>query len=273
VLATTSIIGDVVGRVGGESIDLAVLMQPGQDPHSYQPGAADLSRAADADIIFVNGWDLEEALIADLTAISGQAVMVPVSAGIEPLTMDGQVQGTVNPHVWLDVVNVVSWVDSIRTVLVAADPANAGAYDANATAYRAELKQLDAEVRRSLETIPAEQRVLVTNHDNLGYFAAAYGFEIIGTVVPSVSTLAEPTAGGLGELVEQMRAEDVCAIVTESTTSDQLIRALASELSHCPQVHTVSLYTDSLGPASSGAGSYAEMMAVNAANLVAGLTR
>ena len=284
VLATTSMIGDVAGRVGGDAIDLTVLMQPGQDPHSYQPGAADLARAADADIVFVNGWDLEQALIEDLAAVSERAVLIPVSAGIEPLTPAGQDEadrdegdvsgayGVVDPHVWLDVGNVIRWIDSIQAVLIAADPANAEAYHANATAYRSELEQLDADIRWRLEAIPAERRVLVTNHDNLGYFAAAYGFEVIGTIIPSISTLAEPTAGDLGDLVELMKARDVCVLSIETTAGDQLIRALEDELTFCPKVHIVTLYADSLGPPGSGADTYAGMMAANAAFLVDGLS-
>jgi ABC-type Zn uptake system ZnuABC Zn-binding protein ZnuA len=267
VLATTSIIGDVVGRVGGEAIDLTTLMQPGQDPHSFQPGAADLTAAADADLIFVNGWNLEEGLGDDLTTIGRGAALVPVSAGIEPLARGH----AADPHVWQDVAHVIDWVENIRAALGAADPANAATYDANAAAYRAELEQLDADLRAALEAIPAGRRVLVTNHDNLGYFAAAYGFEVLGAVIPTASTLAEPTAGELAELARLMDAAGVCTLFIETTAGEELARTLTGELSGCDEVRVLALYADALGRPGSGADSYAGMMRTNAATLVEGL--
>lgn len=281
VVATTSLIGDVVGRVGGDAIDLTVLMQPGQDPHSYQPGAADLTAAADADLIFINGWNLEEGLINDLTAIGRRAAIIPISAGIEPLFVghayagpdeDGhEGDGHADPHVWLDVANVIHWTENARRVLAAADPANAATFDANAAAYRAELEQLDAELRDTLRAFPDEARRLVANHDSLAYFAAAYDFQITGAIIPSVSTLAEPSAGALAELVERMTAEGVCALVLETTTSDQLARTLQQELTNCAEVRLIALYTGALGPAGSGADTYPGMMRANVAALVEGL--
>ena len=275
VLATTSIIGDVAGRVGGDAIDLTVLMAPGQDPHSYQPGAADLTAAADADVIFVNGWNLEEALVEDLTTIGREAIIVPISAGIEPRKMTGGVEdpdhGPFDPHVWQDVSNVMVWVDNARQVLSAADPANAATYAANAERYRAELEQLDGELRARFAAIPPERRVLITNHESLGYLADAYGFEVAGTLIPSVSTLAEPTAAALADLVNTMKAKGICTIFLETTASDQLARTLEKELTGCETVQLIPLYTGSLGPAGSGADTYLGMMRANAAALLEGL--
>ena len=279
VLATTSIIGDIVRQVGGDAINLTVLIQPGQDPHSYQPGAADLTAAADADVIFVNGWDLEEGLVKALATIGRGVVIAPVSAGIIPRTVGttdaGDIgasdHGPADPHVWQDVANVMQWVDTIRQVLSAADPARAAPYAANAEAYRQELQQLDGDLRALLGQIPPERRVLVTNHDSLGYLAAAYGFEIVGTVIPSISTLAEPTAGALADLVKTMRAAGICTLVVESTASEQLARTLQSELTNCAAVKLITLYSDALGPAGSGTDSYVGMMRANAAALVEGL--
>lgn len=272
VVATTGIIGDVVGQVGGEAIDLIVLMQPGQDPHGYQPGAADLAAAADADLIFINGWNLEEGLVGDLEAI-GDAPLVPVSAGIRPRAPGGDEHAAraADPHTWQDVANVRRWVENVRQALGAADPANAAAYDTNAAAYDATLAALDAELRETLAVIPPERRVLVTNHDNLGYFAAAYGFEVAGAIVPAGSTLAEPTAGALAQLAAVMRAEGLCTIIVETTAADQLARALERELSGCDEVRLLTLYTDAPGTPGSGADSYVGMMRANAAALVEGL--
>lgn len=275
VLATTSIIGDVVHQVGGDVIDLTVLMRPGQDPHSYQPGAADLAAAADANVIFVNGWNLEEALVKDLITIGYQAIIVPISAGIEPRKMTGSAEvddhGPFDPHVWQDVGNVMVWVDNVRQVLSAADPANEATYAANAERYRAELQQLDGELRARFDAIPSERRVLITNHESLGYLADAYGLRIAGTLIPSVSTLAEPTAAALANLISTMKAENICTIFLETTARDQLARTLEKELTGCEEVRLIPLYTGSLGPVGSDADTYIGMMRANEAALEEGL--
>jgi ABC-type Zn uptake system ZnuABC Zn-binding protein ZnuA len=165
----------------------------------------------------------------------------------------------------------MDWVENIRAALGAADPVNAATYDANAAVYRAELEQLDADLRAALDAIPAERRVLVTNHDNLGYFAAAYGFEILGAVIPSASTLAEPTAGELAELARLMDAAGMCTLFIETTAGEELARTLAGELGGCDEVRVLALYSDALGLPGSGDDSYAGMMRANAATLVEGL--
>jgi len=269
VLATTGLIGDVGGQVGGAAIELTTLMGPGQDPHSYQPGAADLSAAADADVIFVNGWDLEEGLVDDLATIGG--AVAPISAGIAPRPLAGEEGNAPDPHVWQSVPNVYRWVENVRDVLSAADPANAATYAVNAAAYRTELEALEAEVRAQTASIPAERRVLVTNHDTFGYFADAYGFRVLGSVVPGASTLAEPTAANLAELARVMADEGVCSLFIETTVSDQLARTLGEELSECETVRVLTLYSDALGPPASGADSYIGMMRANVTTLVEAL--
>lgn len=285
VVATTSLVGDAVARVGGEAIALTTLMPPGQDPHSYQPAAADLAAVADADLIFINGWNLEEGLLGDLAA-AGDAPLVPVSAGIVPLPVaegeaheaeedtgaaDHDHKGP-DPHVWQDVGNVMRWVDNIAATLSEADPANAAAYAANAAAYRAELADLDRFVRAQTATIPAERRVLVTNHDTLAYFAAAYDFRVLGSVLPGASTLAEATAANLAALAGAMAEAGVCSLFVETTAADQMARTLSEELDGCDEVRVLSLYSDALGPPGSGAESYMGMMRANVALIVEGLS-
>ncbi|MFW6070713.1 MAG: metal ABC transporter solute-binding protein, Zn/Mn family, partial [bacterium] len=241
VVATTSIVGDVVGNVGGDLIDLTVLMGAGQDPHSYEPAAADLTAAARAHLIFVHGWDLEEGLRDDLSRVSEGALIAPVAANIEPLVRgqedeeeaheddheDDHDHGAVDPHTWLDPHLVVQWVDNVETMLSAADPANSEAYAANAGAYREELAALIATFDGQLAQIPPQRRKLVTNHDALAYFAEAYDFEIVGTVIPGSSTLAEPSASSLASLVRDMEQAGMCTIFTETTVSAQLAQTAA----------------------------------------------
>jgi len=291
VIATTSLIGDVVSQVGGDAVTQTTLMGPGQDPHSYQPAAADLTAVAQADVVFVNGWDLEEGLLDDLATIGEGVPLVPISAGIQPLAFganareheeenhEGEAEqseedhdhGGADPHVWQSVPNVMRWAENAAAVLSALDPANEALYQANAQAYLAELEALDAYTREQVATIPAEERVLVTNHEAFAYLADAYGFEVLGTIIPGVSTLAEATAADLSALIQAMQAEGVCALFTETTVSDRLAQTVAAELEGCDNVQIVKLYTGALGEAGSGADSYTGMMRANVAALVAAL--
>jgi ABC-type Zn uptake system ZnuABC Zn-binding protein ZnuA len=273
VVATTSIIGDVAAQVGGAAIALTTLMAAGQDPHSYQPGAADLTAVADAHLIFTNGWNLEEGLLDDLANIAEDAPLVALSAGVDPLLLgaDDHDHGMADPHVWLDPANVKIWVGNIEQILSQVDPENKATYNQNATRYLAQLDKLASDIDRQVATIPAAKRVLVTNHDALGYFAHRYGFTLLGTVIPAASTLAEPSASDLAGLVTAMTAAKVCVLFAETTANSQLETAVATELTHCPTVQILTLYTGAIGPVGSGADSYIGMMQANVATLVAGL--
>ena len=144
VVATTSIIGDVVAQVGGDAIALTTLLGPGQDPHSYVPAARDLTAVAGANVIFVNGWDLEEGLASDLESIADGAPIVPISANIKPLPFgDGEHDHQIDPHVWFDVHNARQWVINVEQILSALDPANSSIYKSNAAAYQVELEELE----------------------------------------------------------------------------------------------------------------------------------
>jgi ABC-type Zn uptake system ZnuABC Zn-binding protein ZnuA len=281
VVATTGIIGDVIGRVGGDAIELVTMLGPGQDSHSSEPAARDLARAADAHVIFVNGWGLEEGLIQDLAEIGEDVPLVPISAGIVPL--DGgeynqeivggpQLQRSLaDPHVWFTVPNAMAWVANARQALSMLDPANSEAYRRNAAAYLSELGALEDGARLQLDAIPEANRFLVTNHDSLRYFARDYGFEIIGTVIPAASTLAEPSASDLAALIAAMNEHGVCTIFTETSVSDLLAQTVAAELDACVDVKILKLYTESLGPPGSGADNYIGMFQHNVGQIVEGL--
>ena len=291
VVATTSIIGDVLAQVGGEAIDLTTLMSAGQDPHSYEPGARDLTAVSAAHIIFVNGWNLEEALLDNLATIGENVPLVPISANIAPLTFGGHAHegdeahadeahadeahdhdhGNADPHTWFSIHNVEQWVKNAQQVLSDLDPANADIFASNAAAYLEELEELEQYASEQLATIPAERRFLVTNHDSFGFFARDYGFEVLGTVIPGRSTLAEPSARDLAGLIETMREHNVCTIFTEATVSDKLAQTAAAELAGCDQVQVLKLFTGAIGPAGSGADSYVGMFRANVDSIVAGL--
>ncbi|NJN44579.1 MAG: zinc ABC transporter substrate-binding protein [Anaerolineae bacterium] len=282
VVATTSIIGDVVSQVGGEAIDLVTLMGPGIDPHSYQPGAQDLTVVENAHVIFINGWDLEEALVGDLTTIGRGVPVIPISAGISPIGFDEHTHEEnhaageerhigVDPHVWFNVENVKQWVKNTEFVLSTLDPANSENYSINAQQYLGALETLEKYIEEQLTYIPPENRILVTNHDSFGYFAEAYGFEVLGTVIPAASTLAEPSAADLAELIQAMEDHHICNLFTEITVSDTLAQTVAGELDNCSEVEVISLYTGAVGPVGSGAENYIAMFRTNVDKIVEGL--
>ena len=286
VVATTSIIGDVVAQVGGDALNLTVLMGPGQDPHSYEPSARDLTAVASAHLIFINGWNLEEGLVDDLANIGEDALVVPISANINPLAFgeddhegedheEGEERehdhSGADPHVWFSIHNVEQWVENVEHVLSDLDPANAATYEANATAYAEALEELEAYAETQLSTIPAENRFLVTNHASFGYLAAEYDFTVLGNVIPSMSTLAEPSARDLTDLIGEMIEHNVCTIFSETTVNEALAKTVANELSGCSEVQVFKLYTGAIGPEGSGADSYIGMFRANVDAIVAGL--
>ena len=314
VVATTSIIGDVVAQVGGDTIELTTLMEPGQDPHGYEPAARDLTAIASSDVIFVNGWNLEERLEDDLDNIGEGVPVIAISANIVPIEFGGHSDehddehgdehgdehseeagdehgdehseeavdehgdehdhhnhGAFDPHVWFSIHNVEQWATNVAEILSDLDPANADVYAANAAAYIEELEELEAYVEEQLSQIPEENRFLVTNHDTFGYFAHEYGFTVLGTVIPNLSTLAEPSAADLASLITEMEEHGVCTVFTETTVSDALAQTVAGDLSSCDEVKVLPLYTGAIGPEGSGADSYISMFRANVDAIVEGL--
>jgi ABC-type Zn uptake system ZnuABC Zn-binding protein ZnuA len=262
VVATTNIVGDVVAQVGGDRIDLTVLMGIGVDPHSYAATPADSAAIHDADVVFSNGAGLEANLENLLANAGGKAVQVDLSAGLKLRPAPGQdghqaadEHGSFDPHVWFDVQNVILWTQAIEQQLSALDPANAATYQANAEAYTAELKALDAWIVEQVATIPEAHRKLVTNHPAFGYLADRYGLEQVGAVYP-VSPSAEPSAQDIAALQDAIRAYGVPAVFTESTVNPHLAEQVAQDTG----VQLVSLYTGSLGGPGSGAETYLDLM-------------
>jgi zinc/manganese transport system substrate-binding protein len=272
IVATTGIIGDVASNIAGEDAVVDVLIAPNQDPHGYQSKAGDLQLVAHADAVLVNGWRLEEGLIDDLQNAAGDVPIVPVSAGIKPRYFDGSGQANrVDPHVWLVPSNVIVWVDNIEYVLATLDPANSGSYAKRAEDYRSQLRDLDAYIQERLAPLGRSQRVLVTNHDAFGYFADAYGFTVVGTIIPGHSSLAEPASRELATLIERMREASVCAIFVEHSASQRLASQLATDLDYCDEVQIVALYSGAFGQRGSGADTYLTMMKTNIDMIVGAL--
>lgn len=268
VIATTSIVADVVHNVGGDKINLTTLLPLGADPHSFEPTPADLARVSGVHVIFANGLGLEEFLAEMIENAGGKAPVVEVSDGLTARRFaegdeheEGEEhEGTEenhhheggDPHTWTSPANVEVFVRNIEQALSALDPANAAAYKANAQAYIAQLDELDGWVKAEIETIPAENRKLVTDHTAFGYYADRYGLEQVGAIIPSFTTVAEPSARELAQLQDVIGQYKIKAVFVAETVNPELAERLARDTG----VALVTLYGGSLGGPGSGAETY-----------------
>ncbi len=281
VAATTNLIGDTVRQVAGDRVELTVLLPPGTDPHAYTATPQDMVALTNAQLIFVNGLGLEEALLPTLDEISGVPV-VSINEAVTPLAEDaeneeegeagehadeGAHEHTVDPHTWQDVRNVRQWALTVAEALAARDPAHAAAYRDAAAAYAAELDALHSEVAAALEAIPPERRILVTDHETFAYFAAAYGFEVTAAVIPSFSTLATLSARERAALQAQIEEANVPVLFVGNTVSPDLVQQLAQDAG----IAAVPLFSDSLSAPDGPAATYVAMMRANVARIIEAL--
>lgn len=264
VLAVETFLADMAQNVAGERLRIEALMPIGVDPHSFEPTPQDLRRVADCDVLIVNGAGLEEFLTRLLQNAGGTHLVIEASAGLTSRTpREGEVADAAgtheagDPHFWLDPNYTIKYVENIRDGLSQADLDRAAEYAANAQAYIAKLQQLDQWVRAQIEQVPTAQRQLVTNHESLGYYADRYGFVIIGSIVPSVSSSASPSAQQVIRLVAHMRQSGARAIFLESGSNPQLARQIAQEAG----IHVVTeLYTHSVSAPDGPAPTYIDMI-------------
>jgi ABC-type Zn uptake system ZnuABC Zn-binding protein ZnuA len=275
VVVTSNIVADWVRRVGGERVEVFSLSPVGGDPHTFQPGARDAARIADADLVVSIGLDLEAAWLAELVrnaavdesrlAVLGEAVSpIPFAGGGEG-ARNGD--GTMDPHFWLDPLRVELAVSAIAARLSGTDPAAGNVYTDNAQAYSRQLRELHAWIQERVSSLPQDRRLLATSHDSFQYFALLYGFEIVGTVIPGATTEREPSAAELARLVDKVKESGAPAIFVETTVSDRLARTIAEETG----ARVVNaLYTGSLG-GPGGADTYVEMMRANVTRIVEAL--
>lgn len=267
VVATTVQIEALAREVGGDLIDLHGVVPAGADAHEFEPKASDLVAIEDADLILRHGIELDDWLDDTLSAARDAAVVV-VTAGVSLQRGETQDNGDADPHVWLDPDNAQIMVRNITAALIAADSENREAFEANSAAYRTTLDDARQQAQAIIDEIPAADRKLVTNHDAFGYFARAFGLEIVGAVIPSVSTEAEPSAAETARLLETIEAEGVRAIFAETSVNPDLARALASDAG----ITIVDdLYGDSLGEPGSGAETIHGMLLFNASKIAEAL--
>lgn len=261
VVATHSILGDWIERVGGNKIELFVLVGPNGDAHTFEPTPQENVILAEADVIFENGLGFESWL-DDLYASSGsKAERVAVTDGMDLIRFKTGDHVDVDPHVWHSVKNATVAVETIAQTLIRKDPANESFFTEQARNYTIELQSLDEWIRREVTKISSAQRKLITSHDTFGYFAKEYGFDIIGAAIHSATTEAsDPSARQIAELVDKIQASHVSAIFTENIHNPKLMAMIAQESS---VKLAPALYTDALGEEGSDGENYIHMMMYN----------
>ncbi len=276
VVATTTIVGDVVAAIGGEDIDLQVLMGPGVDPHLYKPRAGDVRRMSTARAVFLNGLHLEGKMGEVLQQMGQRGVTtvaiaqcIPESELILPEESSG---GLHDPHVWFDVGLWSRAAECARDALISIDPEHADGYRARADVYTAELRELDAWVRGRVAQLPVERRVLVTAHDAFSYFGAAYDFEVRGLL--GVSTAAEAGTADVQRLAEFIADRKIPAIFVESSVPPRYVEALRQAVVARGFEVSIggSLYSDALGDPTGPAGSYVGTVRSNVETIVGALS-
>lgn len=280
IVVTTNILGDVVTQIVGDLAAVEVIMPLGADPHDFAPSAKQAESIEKADLVVVNGAGFEAGM-TDLLEIVGKGgtATFAFSDNVELLEAgagehdhgheeekegekEGEEEGGLDPHLWTDPARMVKGVTALKDALAKVAGIDAAAVSKNADAYIAKLTELDTEIEKLVAPLPDASRVLVTNHEVFGYFADRYKFEVVGAVVPSLTTAAETTPKELQELAKTMKDEGIRTIFAETTQSTDLAAALAKEVGG--DVKVIELFSESLGEKGSGAETYIDMMRANA---------
>jgi ABC-type Zn uptake system ZnuABC Zn-binding protein ZnuA len=272
VVATTTPVGDFVREVGGGEVDVDQILAPNTDPHDYEPRPSDVTGAADAELVFASGGELDS-WIDEVVADSGsEAQVVDLGAGV-PVKLPGESEGAeaskYDAHWWHDPRNVEAAIRVIEQRLIAADPAHRPGFQRNATAYLRRVRTLDRAIAECISSVPPDRRRLVTDHDAFGYLANRYGIDVVGAVIPSQTTQAQPSAGDLSDLAKVIEREHVQAVFPESSLSPKLAQAIARQTGASADY---TLYGDTLGPAGSSGDTYLKMERANADAIVRGFT-
>lgn len=273
VVTTTGMIADTVENIGGERVNVTNLMGPGIDPHLYKASEGDVSRMANADIIFYNGLGLEAQMAQVFQQMGGQIVTVAVAEGIDEdrLLEDEEYEGEPDPHIWFDVSLWTHAVERIRDSLVELDPESRALYEANADSYLAKLEEIHDYILTQAVRVPENQRVLITAHDAFQYFGAAYGFEVRG--LQGISTETEAGTADIRELADIIVEREIRAIFIETSVPERSIQAVQAAV-HARD-HQVEiggeLYSDALGSPGSDAETHIGMLEYNINTIVSAL--
>jgi zinc/manganese transport system substrate-binding protein len=262
VVASFSILGDFVKNVGGDRVDVTMLVGPDGDVHVYAPAPADARKIADARLLVINGLGLEGWLPRLLQASGSKAPIITAANGIAPLKLGSDA----DPHAWQSVTNAKKYVTNIRDALASADPADAERFRKNADTYLAKLDALDREVRDAIKQIPESRRKMISTHDAFGYFAAAYGIRFIAPL--GVSTETEASARDIAGIIAQIKGEKIPAVFLENISDPRLIRRISAETG---AKIGGTLFSDSLTAEKGDAPTYIDMVRHNIKALTSAL--
>jgi zinc/manganese transport system substrate-binding protein len=257
VLATETFLGDIAQNVAGNRLKIETLLPVTVDPHEFQPVPQDVIKISQSQVLIINGVGYESWLSNQLENSGGQRLVIVATEGLTPNPDPSGEHIDGDPHMWMNPLNVVHYVENIRDGLIKADPDGKDTYSTNAEAYIASLKDLDSWVKNEVSQLPANKRLLVTNHDALGYFAQAYGFTVIGAIIPSVTDDASTSAKEMGELINTIKSKGVPAIFLDISENPELAQQVAAESG--AKVVT-DLYVETLSAPDGPAPTYIEMI-------------
>jgi zinc/manganese transport system substrate-binding protein len=273
IVVTTNILGDVVTQIVGHEAEVSVLMKPDADPHSFGISAREAHAMQSADLVVYNGLGLEEGVLRHVDAArAAGAHTIEVGTRIGPMEyQDGDAAGTPDPHFWTDPARVITAVRLLTDEIVGqVDGVDAAVVRQRADAYAKQLSELDTRLAGRFAGLPAQRRVLVTNHHVFGYFADRYDFTVIGAIIPGGTTLASPSSSDLASLVTAIRTHQVPAIFADTSQPARLAEVLAAEAGF--RVSVVALYSESLSEPDGDAGTYLDLMRFNAEAIIGGLS-
>ncbi|MBH8564188.1 zinc ABC transporter substrate-binding protein [Nostoc sp. CENA67] len=270
VVATTSVLCDLIKQVAENTINLTCLISPGQDPHVYQPKPEDRKAIEQAKLIFYNGYNLEPGLIKIIKITQNSATKIAIGQLAVPKPQQFRENGrrVTDPHIWHNAKNTISMVEVISSNLKKLEPSNAATYSDNASQIKNQLIQMDSWIKSRIASIPSGKRKLVTTHDALGYYAKAYGLSL-GGALAGISTEEKPTNTQVQNLVKDVQQAKATTIFVETTMNPELIQSIAQEAQ--VKVSERELYTDGLGESGSDGDTYQKMMVANTRTIVEGL--
>jgi zinc/manganese transport system substrate-binding protein len=264
VVATFSILGDMVRNVGGERVAVATLVGPNGDAHVYSPTPADGRRLTEAKIVFTNGLKFEGWIDRLVKSSGTRAEKIEAAKGVKPLKSNDEGHGHdhgnggFDPHAWQSIGNAKIYVANIRDALIAADEAGKATYEANAASYLERLDEVEAEVKGLVARIPPERRRIITSHDAFRYFEEAYGIDFVSP--QGVSTESEASAKDVARIIQQIRRETITAVFVENVSDARLMERIAKETG--AKVGE-KVYSDALSEPNGPAGTYIDMMRHN----------
>lgn len=268
VVASFSILADVVKQIGGSSVAVKGLVPPDGDPHEFEPTPDDARALKEADIAFLSGEGLESWFqrLANASGFKGEAVVV--STGIDTISMEEDGKAVTDPHVWNSARNVIVWANNIEKALSAASPEDAAVFRANAKGYAKQLEELDSYARVRIAAIPQEKRKVLTSHDAFGYFSRAYGVSFLSPI--GLSTESEASAGDVGRLIDQIKKEGVKVYFIENSNDPRLVQQIAAATGAKPGGK---LYVESLSSGDGPARTYTAMFRYNVEQIVAAISK